>query len=208
MQCALGFFFLAGSVQPPWGKMVVLILPALLLGMLAFFAAKGELGVLATVICTTVLAIALSLASVLYTGFLAIESLVTVTTDTSYYSRAYKAIDHIDEVKYIFPKTIPVDAEDVTFRYNPQFLQGGEIFELSYTTTDEKLAQWNTLLESQAQWVGTDEQWHEKLYGSSLHGTDAMRYQLLGEGRSNHGEECYVLIDRELEQITFYYSIW
>ena len=37
----------SGAVQPPWGRMMLLILPALLLGLLALCAAKGKLGVIA-----------------------------------------------------------------------------------------------------------------------------------------------------------------
>ena len=56
----------AGVVQPLWGRMILLILPALILGIVAFFAAKGKLGASATTIWTTILSIVLLLASVFY----------------------------------------------------------------------------------------------------------------------------------------------
>ena len=61
----------AGVVQPLWGRMLILILPALILSFVAFFAVKGKLGVSATTIWTTILSIVLLLASVFYFSFLA-----------------------------------------------------------------------------------------------------------------------------------------
>ena len=49
----------AGVVQPLWGRMAILVLPALILGVVAFFAVKGKLGVSATTIWTTILSIVL-----------------------------------------------------------------------------------------------------------------------------------------------------
>ena len=78
-----------GVVQPLWGRMMLLVLPALILGVVAFFAVKGKLGVSATTIWTTILSIVLLLASVFYVFLLVIWTATTITTDIQYYSRAY-----------------------------------------------------------------------------------------------------------------------
>lgn len=197
----------SGAVQPPWGRMMLLILPALLLGLLALCAAKGKLGVSATAIWTTVLTIVLFLGSLLYVSVLSVRTATTTTTDLRYYSRAYAQIQAGAGVSDVFPKSVPAEAADITFSYHPQFLQGGEVFELSYTATEEKLAEWATLLKSEAQWIGSNQTWHaENNWG--FHGVDALRYQLYWDGGFNHGEICYVLIHEETERITFYYSKW
>ena len=67
----------AGVVQPLWGRMMLLILPALILGIVAFFAVKGKLGVSATTIWTTILSIVLLLASVFYVFLLGIWTATT-----------------------------------------------------------------------------------------------------------------------------------
>lgn len=185
----------ARVVQPFWGRMLLLIFPALILGLVAIFAAKGKLSVSATTIWTTILSVVLLLASVFYVFLLSVWTATTITTDIQYYSRAYAQIDEEDGVKEVFPKTVPADAKDVVFTYTPQFLQGGEVFELTYTTTNEKITEWTTLLEKEAGWIGSD-------------GVDATRYQLYWDGGFNHGEICYVLIDETMERITFYYSHW
>ena len=54
-------------------------------------------------------------------------------------------------VEKIFPEAIPADATDIVFTYTTQFLQGGEVFELSYTTTNEKLTEWTDILKKEAE---------------------------------------------------------
>ena len=197
----------SGAVQPLWGKMAILSLPALVFGGIALLAATGKMGARATGIWTTVLAIVLFLASVFYVVLLFVWTATTTTTDVQYYSRAYEKIRAGNCVEAVFPESVPRDAEDISFTYYPQFLQGGEVFELSYTTTHEKLAQWTTLLEQQAQWIGSNRQWHTQ-NDWSFDGMEAVRYQLYWDGGFNHGELCYVLIDEASGRITFYFTKW
>ena len=204
---AVVFVLFAGTVQPMWGRVALLFAPALFLGIVAFLAVKGKLGVPATIIWTTVLSVVLALASAFYVIFLFVWSATTTTTDVRYYGRAYHQIDSRDSVADVFPSSIPADAEDIEFVYHPQFLQGGEVFELSYTTTDEKLTQWETLLRKEAQWIGTNEDW-EQDNGWSCEDDDGVLYQLYWDGGFNHGEMCYALIGDETGRIKFYYSQW
>ena len=89
----------------------------------------------------------------------------------------------------------------------PQFLQGGEVFELSYTTTEEKLTEWKTVLTREAEWIGSNKEWHETNHWG-FHGEDSVRYHFDWDSGYNHGEMCYVLIDEDTNRITFYYSEW
>ena len=200
-------FVFAGVVQPLWGRLMLLILPALILGVIAFLAVKGKLGVSATTIWTTILSILLLLVSVFYVFLLSVWSATTTTTDIQYYSRAYVQIDEVDAVEEIFPKTIPADAKDIVFTYTPPFLHGGEEFKLSYTTTNEKLTEWTDILEKEAEWIGSNQKWHSE-NNWSFNGVDATRYQLDWDGGFNHGEICCVLIDEMTGRITFCYSHW
>lgn len=195
------------AAQPLWGRMALLILPALLLGIVAFCAARGKLNAPATILWTTALTILLLLASVFYVAILSVWTATTTTTDIRYYSRAYAQIQAEAGVNAVFPKTVPAEADDITFSYHPQFLQGGEVFELSYTTTEESLAEWTDLLEKKATWIGSNRDWHTK-NDWSFHGGDAARYQLYWDGGFNHGQICYVLIGEKPGRITFYYSQW
>ena len=197
----------ASTVQPLWGRLLLLIVPALVLGVVAWLAAKGKLGKSATAIWTTVLTVVLLLLSAFYVVMLYAWTATTTTTDVRYYSRAYHQIDDRDGVEDVFPASVPADAEEVSFIYHPQFLQGGEVFELSYTTTDEKLTQWKRMLREEAEWIGTNKEW-EKDNGWFCDEDDGVLYQLSWDGGFYHGEICYVLINEETGCIKFYYSHW
>ena len=206
--CFLGVLLVfSGAVQPLWGRMMLLMLPALVLGIVAVCAVKGKMGEAATTVWTTVLSVVFLLASVFYVCILSLWTATATTTDTRYYSRAYAQIDELEAVQEVFPKTVPEDAQDIQFTYFPQFLQGGEEFELSYTATDDALTQWRTLLKRKAEWVGPNQKWHSE-NNWSFDGTSGTRYQLYWDGGSNHCEICYVLLDEDLSRITFYYSVW
>lgn len=208
-------FDMASVVQPLWGETMVLILPSLVLALLGFFAHKGKLSLRTTQTLTVALSIILVIASFVYTIFLSVWTATTVTTDVKFYPRAYAQIDEEDGVTGIFPDKIPADAENVAFRYNPQFLQGSEWFELSYTTTADVLSHWDRFLKDEAEWVGSYGEWRENHRGGGFRNEDAILYQLYWEDEThgemayaNHGETAFVLIDRTRNQITFFYEDW
>ena len=195
------------TIQPLWGRTMILILPSLIFCTVGLFALSGKLSKDATIILTSVLTIFLFLASVFYVFLLSIWSANTETTDVRDYARVYDDIEDEKGVKNVFPKKIPDDAENIMFSYVPQLLQGGEVFELSYTTTEEKLTEWKTVLTREAEWIGSNKEWHEANHWG-FHDEDSVRYHLDWDGGFNHGEMCYVLIDEETNRITFYYSEW
>ena len=106
---------------------------------------------------------------------------------------------------YFFPDSVPEDAKDVAFRYNPKFLQGSEVLELSYTTTAEILSDWASFLKDKAEWIGFNEEWMANHWDSGNEGS--VRYQLYWED-GNHGETAYVLIDSTQNRITFFHEDW
>ena len=200
-------FLMSTVVQPPWGRTVVLLIPALVLGGIGLLALKGMLDSKKTAVLTVVLSIIFLLASICYTFLLFIWAATTDTTDVKYYPRAYAHIEGGNGVKGAFPQVIPADAKDISFHYNPAFLQGGEVFELSYTVTEEKMSEWTVRLEGAAEWIGSNEEWHHT-NNWSFYDTDSIRYHLYWDGGFNHGEMCYVLIDQSICRISFYYEDW
>ena len=200
-------FFMSTVVQPLWGRISVVLIPALVLGGIGLLARKGRLDSKKTTVLTVLLSVILLLVFICYTGLLFLWTATTVTTDVKYYSRAYAKIKSRYGVKDVFPQVVPTDAKDISFHYNPAFLQGGEMFQLSYTVTEEKLAEWTTLLEGAAEWVGSNKEWR-RMNDWGFYGTDSIRYQLYWDGGFNHGEMCYVLIDPSIWRITFFYEDW
>ena len=192
-------------VQPLWDKTMVLAVPSLLLSVVAVLALKGKLDRRMTEFVTLVLSIVLVTVSFAYTVVLSVLSTTTETTDVKFYSRAYEKIEERNGVEDVFPDAIPVDAEEVAFRYFPGFLQGGEVLELSFTTTAESLSRWETLLREKAEWIGSNEEWRRNHWGYGDEG--AVRYQLYLED-GNHGETAFVLIHSASKRIMFYYDRW
>ena len=198
-------FCMSTYVQPLWGRTMVLVLPSVILAVIAVLAFKGKLDPRKTENLTVVLSVVLIVASFAYTVVLSVQTSTVETTDVKFYERACKVVGDEEGVTGIFPEKIPADAENISFRYFPGFLQGAECFELSYTTTEDILTDWAAFLESKAQWVGSNVQWHEEnnfVFG----GEDSMRYQLFWEGDWNHNEQSYVLIDQQNNKITFHYE--
>ena len=199
--------FMAAAVQPLWGRTLVLLLPALVFCGVGAAARKGKLDPRAAAALTAVLAAVFLLLSVFYVFFLSIWTATTVTTGVKYYARAYAQIDGNEAVSAHFPASVPEDAREIEFYYTPRFLQGGEVFRLSYRATEDELARRSGLLQAAAEWSGPDEDWfrlHRQVGGHA----DSLRFQLFGSGFSNHGEECCVLIDPADGRIEFYYSNW
>ena len=114
------------------------LIPALVLGSIGLLALKGLFDSKITAVLMVVLSVIFLLGSICYMFMLSIWTATTDTEDVKYYSRAFAQIEDGNGVKGMFPQSIPSDAKDISFHYNPPFLQGGEEFKLSYTVTEEK----------------------------------------------------------------------
>lgn len=198
---------MATAVQPLWGRTLVLLLPALVFFAVGAAARKGSLSPRAAAVLTAVLAAVFFFLSLCYVFLLSIWTATTVTTEVKYYTRAFAQIDSNEAVSVHFPASVPEDARDVEFSYMPRFLQGGEVFRLSYTAPEDEIIRRSISLQAAAEWSGPDAEWF-RMHGQPGGEGDSVRYQLFGSGFVNHGEECCVLIDRAGGRIAFYYSDW
>lgn len=198
---------MATAVQPLWGRTLVLLLPALVFFAVGAAARKGSLSPRAAAVLTAVLAAVFFFLSLCYVFLLSIWTATTVTTEVKYYTRAFAQIDSNEAVSAHFPASVPEDARDVEFSYMPRFLQGGEVFRLSYTAPEDEILRRSISLQAAAEWSGPDAEWF-RMHGQPGGEGDSVRYQLFGSGFGNHGEECCVLIDWAAGRIEFYYSDW
>ncbi len=203
--CVMGV--MAMAVPPLWGRTLVLLLPTLVFFAIGAAARKGSMNPHTAAAVTAVLAVVLFLLSVLYTILLLIWTATADTTDIRYYRRAYARIDGKEAVSAYFPASVPEEARDVEFYYRPRFLQGGEVFRLSYAAAEDEIIRQSMLLRAAAEWSGPDAEWF-RIHNQGSRGSDCLRFQLFGSGFSNHGEESYVLIDQAGGRIEFYYSSW
>ena len=198
---------MATAVQPLWGRTLVLLLPALVFFAVGAAARKGSLSPRAAAVLTAVLAAVFFFLSLCYVFLLSIWTATTVTTEGKYYTRAFAQIDRKEAVCARFPASVPEDAREVEFSYMPRFLQGGEVFRLSYTAPEDEITRRSISLQAAAEWSGPNAEWF-RMHGQPGGEGDSVRYQLFGSGFVNHGEECCVLIDWAAGRIEFYYSDW
>ena len=206
--CFLAVLLLiSGAVQPPWGRAMLLLLPALILFGIGVLSRSGRLNADKSAALTAAASVVLLLLSAGWVFLLSVWTATTTTTDTRYYARAYDQIDDKACVKERFPAAVPEDAADVRFSYCPQFLQGGEEFRLSYRTTEARLLEQMGKLQAAAEWAGPSEEWY-RMHNQSPREPGLIRYQLSGEGFSNHGEEVCVLVDPSGSRIEFCCSKW
>lgn len=198
---------MATAVQPLWGRTLVLLLPALVFFAVGAAARKRRLGPRTAAVLTAVLAAVFFFLSLCYVFLLSIWTATTVTTEVKYYTRAFAQIDSNEAVSAHFPASVPEDARDVEFSYMPRFLQGGEVFRLSYTAPEDEITRRSISLQAAAEWSGPNAEWF-RMHGQPGGEGDSVRYQLFGSGFGNHGKECCVLIDWAAGRIEFYYSDW
>ena len=196
--------FAVYTVQPHWERILLLILPSLVFCGVGILAWKGFLHEKTTTVLTIIFTLVFLVLSAFYVAFLMFLS-AEETTDPKYYERAYHQIEDGAAVKGVFPASVPEDAQEITFSYRPQFLQGDEAFQFSYRTTEEQLNAWEERLKEAAEWVGSNAEWH-RMNKWGFSDADSMRYHLYWDGGYNHGEMCYALLDRASGRIGFCYS--
>ena len=80
---------MSSSVQPLWGRVMVLLLPSVILYAVAFLSSRGKLDSKKTVILTSVLTIVLLLVSIFYVFLLSIWTATTETTETRFVKGAF-----------------------------------------------------------------------------------------------------------------------
>ena len=147
------------------------------------------------------------------------------TEDISHYERVRGSATTFEQSKkYFFPLTIPDYAEDVKFHYNPQILQGGEIFSLEFTASPERLREWEAYFKEEADYPGSylDQGFDSRQMAKWVRPyTDCRVYVIYartqwdGDNPSlehfqawNHGYICYGAVDPDAARVYFYESNW
>ncbi len=188
--CALTLW----TVVPIYGKGLLFIVPAVIFMLLAFFAqkSKGE-GIWTVVVGAVCVPLSFFCAQVL---FFYIAFTASDTTNVDYYERAirYSSYDNfVEETGLDFlPESLPEGAEEVSFYYTPQILQGSETISVCFTAP----ADW--LRAYEAEFLQNAVEKDELLSGGE-------RYMLYREGY-NHGTFCYVEVERGTNCVNLVYS--
>lgn len=140
--------------------------------------------------------------------------------DPKYYGTVLETAGFEQELIAEFPEQIPVSADAVQFRYQPQLAQGGEYITLKFATDTEQIKKYMTYLERKAVSSGTIRTFTNTPYEQIV--KDAgyfyetipdtyLVYVLSAQRESqdwNHGKCSMVGISQETSEITFYAEEW
>ena len=218
---ALGAVFLLarGTIQPHRGLWLwlLLFLPAVVFAGTALSVRCRVFSERAGNWITGLLILPLAAGGFFLCVLFLMQTALTEVTEPVYYERVL-AVNGYPENPYLapFPEHIPPDAEDVSFRYLPQFLQGGSEFYLSYRVSEKEQRTETEALCKNAVWRGTAEEYRREFPETfSLphepENADAVLY-LLAQDREhifaqNHGKVCLLWLVPDGTTV-WYASAW
>ncbi len=139
----LFFFYLvtAYAVEPYYFEGLGFLLPFICYGILHKVTARKLIKKTTSNAISFVMALILSIPMVFLFLILAVHSATTEYNNPKFYERILKVNGYPQNYKIEhFPSTIPEDAKNILFHYNPAFLQGGEIFSLRFKAGSTDLA--------------------------------------------------------------------
>lgn len=162
MTCVSFLLFLAAYwavtqrvVEPYYFVGLIFLVPTICFGAISYQSAKNKMDFKTSFITTAIAVIVLGLAMLIAFAFIVFDNATTITTDPGLYERA---LDLSGLPPYLleetFPDTIPNDADNISFRYNPAILQGGETLALKYETNQDSIETLVGEFSRKAAWIG------------------------------------------------------
>lgn len=152
-----------------------------------------------------------------------LDELTTITTNPNKYERVLRVNNYQeDDLAYFFPSSIPDDAKNVVFRYNPQILQGGEVLALRYQTDSVTINEYVEQFSQKAKRVGSYEVMLHENIGIYNGVFSFVNYESLSneytiyllyskpymENDWNHGRYSLVAINETINEIIFIMERW
>jgi hypothetical protein len=207
------------SIEPYYFGGLIFVLPFVCFGIITFFTAKEKLKVSNASLITIVMILLFGITTVISYLVIAIDSSTIQTTNVGRYGRVLKLRDYPNNelIKY-FPKRIPDGAENIVFRYNAAFFQGGENFSLRFKSDLDYINSYINDLSQKAKWIGSANDIEAEKNGvftgtfSTLGYTDLPEdftiYLIDSRGNWNHGEISLVAISKQRNEIIFVASDW
>lgn len=162
------YYFVTMTVaEPYYFTGLFFAVPFCCFAIITVFTAIGKLNFPASTAITVSIILPLGLASLFLLMLLSIDAATTTTTDITRYEKVLKLSGYPDDrlTKY-FPATIPDNAENVHFSYNPAFGQGGEEFSLKFQTDSETIQTYIEKISNKASWEGKPSAPDSKKYGN------------------------------------------
>ncbi|SHO45540.1 hypothetical protein [Anaerocolumna xylanovorans] len=160
---------------------------------------------------------------VLLIFFISVLSVPSDTDDYKEYKRILKTTGYTDNPLLAnFPVSIPDNARDTAFYYTPRFLQGGEVWSLSYKTDIAEVISREEAFRAKAVWIGATSDYEAAEYGVTDSDFSYAGYDVLPEDFTvylfyskpykennwNHGSISMAAVSIEKRQLIFYAEDW
>lgn len=204
------------TVEPYWLTSLIFAIPFVSFGCITYFTIKGKITKLTSSVISLLLTLILGYISISSFFMLAIDAATTETTDVAKYQRVLKITNYPNNrlTKY-FPKKIPKEAKNITFKYRPAFIQSGEVIILKFEITSNVINQYMNDLKEVAIWVGNiKDSPNDILYSDIFRGFEYQTFPedfiiyVIAFDNTNHGEHSFVAISKVKNQIVFYANNW
>ncbi|AEE97157.1 hypothetical protein [Mahella australiensis] len=211
------------SIEPYYLEGLIFAIPFVLFAVTTFFTVKGKLKIGVSSIITGILIFVLGFVQLSAFAYISFDAVTTATTDTDKYQRILKLTDYPNNpLTEEFPNKIPGNAKNVTFIYNPAFLQGSEIFGLKFQTDPDSIQNYINEFSEIARWIGDPEDSEAEKNGIISGPFDVLEYENLPENFTiylidskpyqlndwNHGELSLVAISKQRNEIIFLAEDW
>ena len=205
------------TVEPYWFIGLVFALPFISFGFVTYLTTKDKINKASSEVISLILTIALGFVS-LYSFFnIAIAAATTETTDVNKYQRVLRITNYPkNRLTKHFPRVIPDNANNISFRYHPAFMQGGEELILKFETSSVTINQYINDFKDKVIWTGNIND-NPSAFGIIIPGFGEFGYKSLPEDfiiyvflsdNSNHGELSLVAISKVRNEIIFYAENW
>lgn len=218
------YFVLKYMRQIPWIYVLVCAVPLLLFGSVYVLRVRDKMEkstarmwnilIAAALVGTIILNFVFGLMYSLKDGFAYLDG----TSDVGEYRAMLWQNGYPSKSMCHFPREIPKEAKNVSFRETPQFLQGGFRMLLMYETTEDDIAKYRKKYEPLALAVipaGEQKAFRQDYHmpdisvmeGRKL--TDEFEVILLGgTPLENHGYSSGLAVNEKTNEILFFYEIW
>ncbi|MBQ3178504.1 MAG: hypothetical protein IJB52_11865 [Clostridia bacterium] len=193
-------FLMLFTILPPYMEAMALLIPAVVLGGIALLVYLQVLPERAGDILTALLSVLFVFSSIFYTLFLGVFADLEGTKDIGYYEKLYHRLEDRPGMEN-FPEVVPESTGEILFFWNPQFLQGAERFQITFTPDARTYEQYQKTLPAVSRWYGVCDAWTG--YGSG--NADGTMYVFFWDEEYNHPEISYAVLHPD-GSVTFSYT--
>lgn len=206
-------------IEPYYFEGLIFAVPFICFGCITFLTAAGKLKTSVSFVITGVLVIVLGLTFLVIFSGLVIKASSSTITNINKYERILEENGYPNNLWIEhFPDTIPKNAENIVFSYNPGFLQAGAWLGLKFKTDADSIENYISEWSQKANWSGKLDD-HQAEANHIMSETfrnvgyidlpeDFIIYIMGSKPGFNHGAFSLVAISKQRNEIIFLFKEW